>query len=162
MGWRPAYTRLYTLSMDEDYKLRSQAYVHTRATMALNKVIQASVYPFNGLSIHLRLCSPCGPWTLFQFLNLYTVGRTPWTEDQPVTRPLATHRTTQTQNKRTQISMSWVGIEPTIPVFERAKTVQALDARPLWSAPQWIMQPVIFFFVQSFYGSTYIRNIFFS
>jgi hypothetical protein len=28
---------------------------------------------------YLRLYSPCGPWPLFQFLNLYTVGRTPWT-----------------------------------------------------------------------------------
>jgi hypothetical protein len=37
----------------------------------------------------------------FSFLILYTVGRTPWTRDQPVARPLPTHRTTQTQNKRT-------------------------------------------------------------
>jgi hypothetical protein len=35
-----------------------------------------------------------GPWPLFQFLNLYTVGRTPWTGDEPVARPLPTHRTT--------------------------------------------------------------------
>jgi hypothetical protein len=26
------------------------------------------------------------------FLILYTVGRTPWTEDQPIARPLSTHR----------------------------------------------------------------------
>jgi hypothetical protein len=37
----------------------------------------------------------------FSFLILYTVGRTPSTGDQPVARPLPTHRTTQTQNKRT-------------------------------------------------------------
>jgi hypothetical protein len=30
-------------------------------------------------------------------------------------------------NKRTQTSMFQVGFEPTIPVFERAKTVHALD-----------------------------------
>jgi hypothetical protein len=70
---------------------------------------------------------PCGPWPLFQFLNLYIVGRTPWTGDQPVVRPLPTHRTTQTQNKRTQTPMSRVGYEPTIPGFERAKTVHASD-----------------------------------
>jgi hypothetical protein len=29
----------------------------------------------------------------------HTDGRTPWTSDQPVSRPLPTHRTTQTQNK---------------------------------------------------------------
>jgi hypothetical protein len=43
-----------------------------------------------------------GPWPLFSFLTLYTAGRTPLTGDQPVARPLPTHRTTQTQNKRTQ------------------------------------------------------------
>jgi hypothetical protein len=47
------------------------------------------------LSIYLWLCNLCGPWPLFQFLNLYTVGRTPWTVDQPIARPLPTHRTTQ-------------------------------------------------------------------
>jgi hypothetical protein len=37
------------------------------------------------------------------------------------------HRRTQTQNKRTQTSMPLVGFEPTIPVFEQAKTVYVLD-----------------------------------
>jgi hypothetical protein len=49
------------------------------------------------------------------------------TGDQPVARPLLTHRTAQIQNKRIQTSMHEVGFEPTIPVFERAKTVHALD-----------------------------------
>jgi hypothetical protein len=67
-------------------------------------------------------------WTLaaFHFLNLCIVGRTPWTGDQPVARPLPTHMTAQTQNKRTQASMPRVGFDPTIPAFERAKTVHAL------------------------------------
>jgi hypothetical protein len=30
-----------------------------------------------------------------QFLNRNTVGRIPWTGDQPVARPLTAHRTTQ-------------------------------------------------------------------
>jgi hypothetical protein len=63
----------------------------------------------------------------FSFLIFYTVSRTPWTGDQPVARPLPAQRTIQTQNKRTQTSMSLVGFEPTIPAFERAKTVHALD-----------------------------------
>jgi hypothetical protein len=63
----------------------------------------------------------------FGFLILYTVGRTPWMKDQPVAMPLPTHRTTQTQNKRTQTSMPCVEFEPTIPAFEREKTVHALD-----------------------------------
>jgi hypothetical protein len=37
----------------------------------------------------------------FSFLILYTDARTPWTRDQPVARPLPTHRSTQTQNKHT-------------------------------------------------------------
>jgi hypothetical protein len=47
--------------------------------------------------------------------NIYTGGRTPCTEDQPVARPLPTYRTAQTQNKRTQTSIPEVGFEPTIP-----------------------------------------------
>jgi hypothetical protein len=78
-------------------------------------------------SIYLWLYSACGPWPLFQFLKPYTVVRTPWTGDQPVARPLSTHRTTQIQNKRTHTSMPLVGFNPTIPVFQQAKTFHALD-----------------------------------
>jgi hypothetical protein len=63
----------------------------------------------------------------FQFLDLYIVGRTPWTENQPVARSEPADRAAQTQNKRTQTSMPQVGFKPTIPVFERAKTVHVLD-----------------------------------
>jgi membrane protein DedA with SNARE-associated domain len=63
----------------------------------------------------------------FSFLILYTVGRTPWTGDQLLARPLSTHRTTEAQNKRTHTFIARVGFEPTIPVFERVKTVRALD-----------------------------------
>jgi hypothetical protein len=59
----------------------------------------------------------------FQFFNPETVGRTPLMTDEPVTKPLPI----QTQNKRTQSSMPRVGFEPLIPMFERAKTVHALD-----------------------------------
>jgi hypothetical protein len=79
-------------------------------------------------SISLWLYSPFdGPWPIFQFLNPYAVGRTPWTGDQPDARPLLTHRTTQTKNKRTQTFMLWMKFEPTISTFERAKTVHALE-----------------------------------
>jgi hypothetical protein len=78
--------------------------------------------------ISLRLYSPLlDLGHFFSFLILYTVGRTPWTGDQPTARPLPTHRTTQTQNKRTQTFMHWLGFDPTIPVFKRAKTVHTLD-----------------------------------
>jgi hypothetical protein len=77
--------------------------------------------------IYLWLYSPRGPWPLFQFFNPYTVGRTPWTGDQPVVRSIPTHRTIQTQNNRTQTSMPRMGFDSTIPVFVRAETVHALD-----------------------------------
>jgi hypothetical protein len=48
-----------------------------------------------------------GCWHL-QFHNLfYRDGRTPSTSDQPVARPLPTHRTTQTQNKHTHPYFEW-------------------------------------------------------
>jgi hypothetical protein len=53
----------------------------------------------------LWLYSPLNSGRFFNFLILYTVGRIPWTGDQPIAMPLPTHRTTQTQNKRTQISI---------------------------------------------------------
>jgi hypothetical protein len=78
--------------------------------------------------MYLWLCSPLlDLGRFFSFLTLRTVGRTPWTGDQPVARPLPTHRTTQILNNRTQTFMSRVGFEPTIPAFKRAKTVEALD-----------------------------------
>jgi hypothetical protein len=42
------------------------------------------------------------------------------------TRNLRTHRTIQTKISQTQISIPGVGFEPTIPWFEREKTVHAL------------------------------------
>jgi hypothetical protein len=76
----------------------------------------------------MALQSSIGPWPLLQFRNLfYTDGRAPWTSDNPVAMPLPKHRTTQTQNKRTQTSMPRVRLELTNPVFERVKTVYGLD-----------------------------------
>jgi hypothetical protein len=57
------------------------------------------------------------------FLNSKTLGRTPWTGDQSVARPLPKQDNTNAE----QTSMPLVGFEPTIPVFERAKTVHTLD-----------------------------------
>jgi hypothetical protein len=69
-----------------------------------------------------------GPWPLLRFRYLfYTVGRTPWMSDQPFRKAATWHRTTQTQNERRQTSMPQVEFEPTIPVFERAKTFPALQ-----------------------------------
>jgi hypothetical protein len=74
----------------------------------------------------------------FSFLTLYTVCRTPWTGDQPVTRPLPTHRTTQTQNKRTQYRHPGLECDSN-PLSQRSgkrRQFMPCTARPLRSAPQ--------------------------
>jgi hypothetical protein len=114
------------------------------------------------MHIYLSLC--CCPtlehrvsvkrYVSLQFLNHSTVGRTPWTRDQPVARPLST----QTQNKRRQTSIPWVGFEPTIPVFERAKTVHACDrnAYVLVLSENWLLclLPAFTQFLCSAFSST--------
>jgi hypothetical protein len=78
--------------------------------------------------IHQWLYSPLlGPDRVFSFVIIYTVSWTPWTGDQSVASPLPTHTTAQTQIKCTLVSMSRVGFELTIPVFERADTVHASE-----------------------------------
>jgi hypothetical protein len=96
----------------------------TRKAMALGSFEMLAI---THKIISLWLYSHCEPWPLFQFTDLYTVGRTPWAWDQPVARPLPIHRTTWTQNKSTQTSTSRVAFEPMIPVFERAKAVHVSD-----------------------------------
>jgi hypothetical protein len=72
-------------------------------------------------TLSLWLYSPFDLDRFFNFLILHIFDSTPWRGDQPIARPLST------QNNRTQTSMPWVGLEPTIPVFKRAKTVHVLD-----------------------------------
>lgn len=48
-----------------------------------------------------------GSWPRLQFRNLiYTGGRTPCTSDQPVSRPLLTHRTTKTDHNEIRKDIS--------------------------------------------------------
>jgi hypothetical protein len=65
---------------------------------------------------HLEYSASVKRFVSLRFLKLKTVGTTPWTGDQPVAK--------KKQNKRKQISMPWVRLEPMIPVFERAKTLK--------------------------------------
>jgi hypothetical protein len=52
------------------------------------------------LSIYLWVYSPLLDLGCFSVSrSSYTVGRTPWTGDQPVSRPLPAHRAALTQNK---------------------------------------------------------------
>jgi hypothetical protein len=78
------------------------------------------------VSLSLWLYSPCGSWPLFSFL-IYTQSVGLLGRGISPSQGRYLHRTTQTQNKRTQTSMFRVWFEPTIPVLERAKTVHAVD-----------------------------------
>jgi hypothetical protein len=74
------------------------------------------------------------PWALasnFQFRDHFTNGRTPWTSDQLVARPLPKHRTTQTQNKHIHIPNIHVlcGIRTHHPGFRASEDSSCL--RPL-------------------------------
>jgi hypothetical protein len=88
-------------------------------------------------SLHLLLLlwlySPLlGLDRFFSFLILCTVGRTPWMGDQPVTRPLPAHRTTQTQNKRTRYRhtcLEWVSNSRS----QRSSERRQFMPWPLWS-----------------------------
>jgi hypothetical protein len=56
-----------------------------------------------------------------------SVGRTPWTGDQLVARPLPVHKHRKTHTTQTFNIHPWVGFEPTVPASARAKTIHALD-----------------------------------
>jgi hypothetical protein len=76
-----------------------------------------------------------GPWPLLQFPNLFfTDGRTPLTSDQPVARPLPTHRTTQTQKKRTHRHpcLEWDS-NPRPQRSSERRQFMPYTARPPWS-----------------------------
>jgi hypothetical protein len=62
-----------------------------------------------------------------RYLILFAARRTPWMGDQPVAKPLLTHRTIQTTNKLTQITATQVGCDPKTLVFERLNIVNVLD-----------------------------------
>jgi hypothetical protein len=49
----------------------------------------------------------CCALAAFSVSYSYTVSKTPWTGDQPVSRPLPTHTTAQTRNKRRHPSLEW-------------------------------------------------------
>jgi hypothetical protein len=89
-----------------------------------------SLYGNNHSFIHLCLCNLFlfFPFffllhtPFFTFLILNTVGRTPYTREQPVTRSLPIHRTTQTQNKHRQSCPEWDS-NPRLPSIHRVATV---------------------------------------
>jgi hypothetical protein len=90
---------------------------HTATYMRTGVVVHCSRLELS-MTLHLFV----GLWPLFQFLDFYIVGSTPWAGNQPVARPLPAHRTTQPQT-----FMPQVRFEPTITASEQANTVRDLD-----------------------------------
>jgi hypothetical protein len=92
----------------------------------LKKLHKAS----NRDSVFHWLYIPVGPWPLiFQFHDHFTDGRTPWTSDQLVARPLPKHRTTWTQNKHIPNIHTLCGIRTHDPGFRASEDSTCL--RPL-------------------------------
>jgi hypothetical protein len=56
-------------------------------------------YPGSSFMVFLMAREPLWALAAFQSPDLFTIGRTPWTSDQLVARPLPKHRTAKTQNK---------------------------------------------------------------
>jgi hypothetical protein len=63
-----------------------------------NNLYEALTYLFNPFLLY-----PTMSMFFFFHFDHFTDGRTPWTSDQLVARPLSKHRTTQTQNKHVHI-----------------------------------------------------------
>jgi hypothetical protein len=61
--------------------------------------VQVEVFRPKGVEVSFSKAvqSFVGPWSLYNFLVLYTVSGTSWTGDQLVARPLSILRATQTE-----------------------------------------------------------------
>jgi hypothetical protein len=98
-------------------------------------MVRLSIYLSIYISIDRSTVLLSGLGRFFSFLILYTVGRTPWTEDQPVARQLPKHRTTRTQTKRTQTPIPRMGFEPTMLAFEDSSCLR--PAMSNWRPTVW-------------------------
>jgi hypothetical protein len=116
---------------------RAQPAEMTSVFLSIYLSIYLSVCLTISLSIYLSICLTIYLWLysslldlgrFFSFLILYTVGRTPWTGDHPVARPLLAHRTTQTQNKLTHIH-ALSGIRTHDPSFSASEDSSCLRPR---------------------------------
>jgi hypothetical protein len=69
-----------------------------------------------------------GPGLYFSFIIIFTDGRTPWTSDQLVARPLPKHRTAQAQNKHihTQNIHALCGMQTHDPSFRASEDSSCL------------------------------------
>jgi hypothetical protein len=98
---------------------------------AMTRPVTKSIY----LSIYLCTIIPAAPtWSIghqwktsFHFSFLILDNRKDSLDGDSARRKATNYTGQQTQNKLRQTTMPWVGFEPIIPTFERAKTFHALD-----------------------------------
>jgi hypothetical protein len=131
--WANTAETAWRTSSNSVVKTNKGQYEHHELPQKCRDDIQLPATPF-GESIHssMALQPYVGPWHLLQFRNLfYTVGRTPWTSDQPVARPgQHKHRI----NAHTNIhALSGIRIhDPSVVEGEDNSCLKT--ARPPWSA----------------------------
>jgi hypothetical protein len=92
-----------SLTLHQETKKKKPKRTASQKTVTFVNIERTSDLVWLHLFIHssMALQPLVGPWPLLHFRNLfYTDGRTSLTSDHPVARPLPTHTTTQTQNKR--------------------------------------------------------------
>jgi hypothetical protein len=89
------------------------------------------------ISLSMALQPFVGPWPLFQFLDLFTQKIGLLGRGISPSQGRYLHTEQHKQNKRTQTCMSQVGFEPTIPVFENAKTVHTSDRAATLIGKNW-------------------------
>jgi hypothetical protein len=90
-----------SFSTDRKLKINIETFCGGPPELGMRSLARQSIINMNSffhLFIHSSMALELfvGTWLLtFSFVILYTVGRTPWTGDQPVAKPLRTHRTEQ-------------------------------------------------------------------
>jgi hypothetical protein len=117
--WNPSW-------LSADYTVSHRRIQNTSYSPLWEPQVQTG-YLFIYLLFHLWLYSPWGPWPLFSFL-IYTqsVGLLGRGMRPSQGRYLYTEQHKHRINAHRHPYLK-VGFEPTIPVFERARTVHALD-----------------------------------
>jgi hypothetical protein len=87
-------------------------------------VLFKSISTRRNLSIYGSIVLLLDRGRFFRFLVLYTVGKTPWNGDQPLTRPLLTYKTTQSQSKHASS-----GVRTHDPNFQKSEDSSCLRPR---------------------------------
>jgi hypothetical protein len=148
-------------SWRRDYVAASLAWV-ILLPWAWRRYVPSKGRAFCELSIYLSIClwlySPfVGPWPVFSYLIFHTVGRTPWTGDQPVTMqpPAHTGQHKHRINAHRHPRLKWDSNKRSQCLSGRRRFMPQ-TARPLWSAScelyrvQILKSDIFFYFIRTY------------